>query len=174
MIKDCLSKVNIESGKAENQFNLMQLSKDLKFRPGEYVDLKLTDPHRQLIFKSNVKKAATDANNDIQVYLFDHAVLIVRVKMVNKKEELKVYRKPIPLELLIITEMDQLLPKGGLGKRQSSGLMSVRTNTMTMTKANDAATKAWPLTFRHLGKGGYDCTVFLLHPNPAAEMGGAC
>lgn len=160
MIRDFLSKVNIESGKAENQFNLLQLSKELRFRPGEYVDLKLTDPHRQLIFKSNLKRAATDTNADIQVYLFDHALLIVRVKMVNKKEELKVYRKPIPLELLVIAEMDQVMPKSAIGRRQSSGLMGGRTNTMTTTRSFDPSAKGYSLTFKHLGRGGYECQLF--------------
>ena len=92
LIRDVLSKVNIESGKAENLFNLNQLNQHLKWRPGEYVDLKLTEEGRLLLYKGALKKAPAD-NNDIQAYLFDHAVLLVRVKIINKREELKVYRK---------------------------------------------------------------------------------
>jgi hypothetical protein len=92
MIRDVLSRVNVESGKAENHFNLMQLNQQLKFRQGEYVDLKLTEESRQLLFKGALKKSPTD-NSDIHAYLFDHAFLLVRVKIVNKREELKVHRK---------------------------------------------------------------------------------
>lgn len=159
-IKDTLSMVNIESGKAENRFNLMQLSTDIKFRPGEWMDLKLTEPTRQLIFKSTLKRNPTDATGDIQTYLFDHAVLILRVKMVNKKEELKVYRKPIPLELLVIPEMEQLLPRQGIAKRSSTNLINARTQTMTAQNPKDLAAKGYPLTFKHIGKGGYEITLF--------------
>jgi RHO1 GDP-GTP exchange protein 1/2 len=92
LIRDFLSRVNIESGKSENHFNLMQLNQLLKFRQGEYVDLKLTEESRQLLFKGALKKGPTD-NSDIQAFLFDHAMLLVRVKVMNKREELKVYRK---------------------------------------------------------------------------------
>ena len=166
MIKEFLSKVNTESGKAENLFNLMQLSKDLKFRPGEYVDLKLTEENRQLLFKGMLKKTPADQQGDIQAYLFDHAVLLVRIKQVNKKEELKVYRKPIPLELLVIAEMNEIMPKSGVTKRPSSGLMASRTTTMTSTMSNKDSTKppTYPITFRHLGKGGFELTLFCATP----------
>jgi len=92
MIRDLLSRVNAESGKAENRFNLRQLHEQLRFRPNERVDLKLTDEGRELIYKGALKKSPTDPS-DIQAYLFDHAMLLVRVKTVGKKEEVKVYRR---------------------------------------------------------------------------------
>ena len=96
LIKEFLSRVNTESGKAENHFNLMQLNQQLKFPPGQYVDLKLTEEGRELLFKGGLKKSPTDAS-DVQCFLFDHAILLVRAKVVNKREELKVYKKVRPL-----------------------------------------------------------------------------
>ena len=94
LIREFLTRVNIESGKAENHFNLMQLNEQLIFRPGEHVDLKLTEEGRQLIFKGSLKKsAATEGGGDIQAFLLDHALLLVRIKSVNKGEEYRVYRK---------------------------------------------------------------------------------
>jgi hypothetical protein len=92
MIRDLLTRVNAESGKAENRFNLRQLHEQLRFRPNERVDLKLTEDGRELLYKGALKKSPTDPS-DIQAYLFDHAMLLVRVKMVGKKEEVKVYRR---------------------------------------------------------------------------------
>ncbi|KAF1999018.1 CNH-domain-containing protein [Amniculicola lignicola CBS 123094] len=160
MIKETLSKVNVESGKAENHFNLMQLNRDLKFRPGEFVDLKLTDENRQLVFKGLLKKNPTDSTGDITCYLFDHAVLLVRVKTVNKREEQKVYKKPIPLELLVITQMEELFPKMGISKRPSTNLMGAKVNTGMTQKGDAAKQQVYPITFKHLGKGGYDQTLF--------------
>ena len=154
MIKDTLSKVNVESGKAENHFNLMQLNRDLKFRPGEFVDLKLTDENRQLVFKGNLKKTPTETTGDITCYLFDHAVLLVRVKTVNKREEQKVYKKPIPLELLVIGQMDEVIPKLGIAKRPSTNLMG------NAAKGDAAKQQVYPITFKHLGKGGYELTLY--------------
>jgi hypothetical protein len=164
IIKETLSKVNMESGKAENHFNLMQLNKDLKFRPGEYVDLKLTDENRQLVFKGNLKKTPTEATGDITCYLFDHAVLLVRAKTVNKREEQKVYKKPIPLELLVITQMDEIIPKLGISKRPSANLMGARA-IAAATPRNDATKQqGHPITFKHLGKGGYELTLYASTP----------
>lgn len=164
-IKSFLQKVNIESGKAENHFNLMQLNRDLRFRPGEYVDLKLTEENRQLVFKSPLKKSPTDSTADITAYLFDHAVLLVRVKMVAKKEELKVYRKPIPLELLVVAQMEEFMPRQGIARRPSSGLMGARTNTMTTLPRQDTrGQNGHPLTFKHLGRGSYEITLFAETP----------
>ncbi|KAF2469305.1 CNH-domain-containing protein [Lindgomyces ingoldianus] len=165
IIKQTLSKVNIESGKAENHFNLMQLNRDLKFRPGEFVDLKLTDENRQLVFKGMLKKSPTDTTGDITCYLFDHAVLLVRIKTVNKREEQKVYKKPIPLELLVITQMDEIIPKMGISKRPSGNLMSsAKTIATTTPKSDTTKQQGYPITFKHLGKGGYELTLFASTP----------
>jgi hypothetical protein len=155
MIRDLLHRVNAESGKAENRFNLKRLHEQLRFRPNERVDLKLTDDGRELIYKGALKKTPTDPS-DIQAYLFDHAMLLVRIKMVGKREEVKVYRRPIPLELLSIREMEEVIPKLGIAKRPSSSLIP-GANKAT----NDASKKeGFPITFRHLGKGGYELTLY--------------
>ncbi|TVY43754.1 Rho1 guanine nucleotide exchange factor [Lachnellula subtilissima] len=154
MIRELLSRVNAESGKAENRFNLKRLHEQLRFRPNERVDLKLTDEKRELIYKGALKKTPTDPS-EIQAYLFDHAMLLVRSKMVGKKEEVKVYRRPIPLELLSIREMDEVIPKLGVVKRPSSSLIP------GAKAANDSAKKeGFPITFRHIGKGGYELTLY--------------
>lgn len=99
MVRDLLTRVNAESGKAENRFNLRRLHDQLKFRPNEKVDLKLTDEGRELVFKSNFKKSPTE-NTDITAFLFDHAVLLVRIKQVGKAEEVKAYRRVRFISLL--------------------------------------------------------------------------
>lgn len=155
MIRDLLSRVNAESGKAENRFNLKRLHEQLRFRPNERVDLKLTDPGRELIYKGTLKKSPTDPS-DIQAYLFDHAMLLVRVKIVGKKEEFKVYRRPIPLELLFIREMEEVISKLGISKRPSSSLIPGTKSTNSDTSKKEG----FPITCRHLGKGGYEVTLY--------------
>lgn len=154
IIKDFLARVNAESGKAENHFNLIQLNQQLKWNAGEYTDLKLTEENRVILTKMSFKKSPTD-NSEVQVYLFDHAVLMCRVKNVNKREELRVYRKPIPLELLVIAEMDQVIPRLGLAKRSSSSLIP-KPSASSAPGQKDV----YPVTFRHLGKGAYELQLY--------------
>lgn len=158
LIKDFLSRVNTESGRAENHFNLVQLNAALKFGPGDYVDLKLTEENRQMLTKMAFRKTPTDSS-EVTAYLFDHAVLLVRIKVVNKREEYRVYRKPIPLELLVIAQMDEVIPRAGIAKRPSSSLLPNK------AAANPPTTKdGLPITFRHLGKGGYEQTLYATSP----------
>jgi hypothetical protein len=158
MIREVLAQVNEESGKAENHFNLMSLNSQLKWGAIPHMDLKLTEESRQLIFKSTLKKTPTSETADITAYLFDHAVLLVRSKTVNKREEMKVYRKPIPLELLQIKEMDTVLPRQGISKRPSSSMIpGVGRAAATRATPNE---QGFPITFKGLGKGGYELTLF--------------
>ncbi|KAJ6786789.1 hypothetical protein PWT90_03130 [Aphanocladium album] len=155
MIRDLLGRVNAESGKAENRFNLRRLHEQLRFKPNERVDLRLTEEGRELVFKSLFKKSPTDPA-EITAFLFDHAVLLVRVKQKGKTEEITAYRRPIPLELLAIREMDEVIPLQGSIKRSSSSLIpSIRTTTSDAKKG-----EGWPITFRHLGKAGYEQTLY--------------
>lgn len=156
LIRDFLARVNAESGKAENHFNLMQLNNQLKFNPGDFVELKLTEENRQILTKMSFKKTPTDSA-EVQVYLFDHAVLMCRVKNVSKREELRVYRKPIPLELLVIAEMDQVIPRLGITKRPSSSLIP---GTKSSTTSLPGGKEVYPITFRHLGKGAYELQLY--------------
>ena len=72
---------------------------------------------------------------------------------------MKVYRKPIPLELLQIKEMDAVLPRLGLAKRPSSSMIpGVSRVTQNGRTAN--AETGYPITFKGLGKGGYELTLY--------------
>lgn len=101
MIRQFLTKVNTESGKAETRLQLQQINNTLSFRNvqekffyGEVL-LNLESEERQLIFKGMFKKRNQDKDNhgDVQCYLFDHAILFARAKIVNKKEQLKVQKR---------------------------------------------------------------------------------
>ncbi|KAL1957717.1 hypothetical protein VTO42DRAFT_5560 [Malbranchea cinnamomea] len=155
LIKDFLTRVNTETGKSENHFNLVQLNMALKFSPGDYVDLKLTEENRQILTKVGFKKSPTDSA-EVTVYLFDHAVLLVRIKTVNKREEYRVYKKPIPLELLVITQMEEVIPRLGLPRRPPTNLIPGAKAASSAPASKDG----FPVTFRHLGKGGYDQTLY--------------
>ena len=159
VIKEFLTKVNAESGKAENQFNLRMLQQQLTWSNGQKSDLRLLEENRELVFRGQLKKNPTDSS-EIMVYLFNHALLFARQKTNNRQEELKVYKKPIPLELLVITQMDEVIPKLGIAKRPSSSLIPGVKATPNGPKAAGGAKEGFPITFRHIGRGGFDQTLF--------------
>ncbi|KAI4275869.1 MAG: hypothetical protein LQ337_002874 [Flavoplaca oasis] len=158
MIKEFLSKVNQESGRAENQFNLRQLQSHLIW-PGEKGDLRLLEENREMVYKSQLKKGPADSN-EITVYLFNHALLMVRTKQVGKREEMRVYKRPIPLELLSITQMDEVIPKLGISKRPSSSLIPGVKAAPKQPNTAPNAKEGFPITFKHIGKVGYEQTLY--------------
>lgn len=160
LVKAVLSEVNTESGKAENTQQLLQLNQSLKWGNIPHMDLKLTEDSRQMIFAlRQLKKSATVDVADITAYLFDHAVLLVRTKTVNKREEQKVFRKPIPLELLVMPELEEMFAKPGTKRPSANALPGAR--TVSNSNAKDAG---FPLTFRAFGKGGYEVTLYCAQP----------
>ncbi|KAI8082890.1 CNH domain-containing protein [Halteromyces radiatus] len=106
IITDYLLQVNTETGKCENIFNLQQIEERLSFKSSaEYVDLRLRDPQRQLIIQGRMKRKGNTSSeaSDLQVFLFDHYLIFAKIKYHDHLEYYKVYRKPIPLELLTIS-----------------------------------------------------------------------
>jgi hypothetical protein len=58
-------------------------------------DLRLKDKNRELVNKGPLKRrgGTQGENADLMVFLFDHALLLVKPKWVNKQEQYKVYRR---------------------------------------------------------------------------------
>ncbi|KAG9312999.1 CNH-domain-containing protein [Chiua virens] len=151
MIREFLAKVNVETGKTENRFNLLQLDQQLVYRPGEQVDLKLQDPSRQLVYKGALNKrgGSQGDSGDLLVYLFDHALLMVKQK--SKHEQYKVYRRPIPLELLYISAPTKEVPKKAL----SRGAPYPPQIPIKVDGKGD-----FSVTFVHLGRKFYQITLW--------------
>ncbi|EPQ31465.1 uncharacterized protein PFL1_00800 [Pseudozyma flocculosa PF-1] len=167
IVKEFLTKVNVETGKSENRFNLAQLDQQLVFKQGEAVDLRLRDEQRELVFKGPLKRrgGTQSESAELQVFLFDHALLMVKPKTVNKHELFKVYRKPIPLELLIVTVYDEVPTGKGSSTRPKSVMSKTSTGTRPTGAPGSAAPKqdaktGYALTFTYLGKKGYSMTLW--------------
>ena len=199
MVKEFLDKVNAETGKAENRFNLLQLDQQLVFRPGEKVvrshtcfkgvlfltkggkqDLRLKEDGRQLIYKGCLTTRGGQGE-DLQVYLFDHALVMVKQK--SKHEQFKVIRRvcayfpplpqsrltfkqPIPLELLQISAMDEFATRSQGPKHQKS---LIRRNSFEKHKSagpilvpsiKNEHRGGFSIHFAHLGRKAYQITLW--------------
>ena len=53
----------------------------------------MLDENRELVYKGPLKRSQGD-NTDLQLFLFDHALLVVKAK--SKHEQFKVHRKVNP------------------------------------------------------------------------------
>ncbi|GAA6059873.1 hypothetical protein JCM10212_007078 [Sporobolomyces blumeae] len=168
LVREFLGKVNIESGKSENRFNLAQLDQQLVFKNGEAVDLRLRDEERELIYKGPLKKrgGTQSESAELQVFLFDHAVLMVKQK--SKNEQYKVYRKPIPLELLVVAATDDaatarsgvVRPKSLMARGSSSRSTSSATAKDPPPGVDKNSKQGFAMTFIHLGRRGYQITLW--------------
>ncbi|CAO3576712.1 unnamed protein product [Absidia cylindrospora] len=99
-------RVNAETGKCENIFNLQQIEERLSFKsPADHVDLSLRDPRRQMVLQGRMKRKGNTSSeaSDLQVFLFDHYLVFAKIRYFDHLEYYKVYRKPIPLDLLSIS-----------------------------------------------------------------------
>ena len=56
--------------------------------------------------------------------------------------------------------MDEFIPKMGIAKRPSSSLIAGAKTTLNPPRPDPAAKQSFPITFRHLGKGGYELTLY--------------
>ncbi|OZJ04392.1 hypothetical protein BZG36_02413 [Bifiguratus adelaidae] len=168
-IKNFLESVNLETGKAENRFALALIRDRLAFKPGFETDLKLDDADRELILKGPLKKKGGTASesSELQVFLFDHYLLLTKIKFTNKMEQYKVYKKPIPLQLLSVA-----LPDARDQTRRTSSILSYgRSNTnhsismkQSITSDQQSGSKAgYPIQINHLGKRGGPPFILYAH-----------
>ncbi|KAI9062525.1 CNH-domain-containing protein [Trametes sanguinea] len=157
IVREFLKMVNTETGKAENRFNLLQLDQQLVFRPGEQVDLRLREEGRELIYKGALKKRGGSQGDggELMVFLFDHALLMVKPK--SKTEQYKVYRRPIPLELLLVSAPDEFATQKPQTNRQKQLLKNAPHAPVIPIKDNKGG---FSITFVHLGRKYYQITLW--------------
>ncbi|CAG8595733.1 17524_t:CDS:10 [Cetraspora pellucida] len=156
LIKECLSNVNTESGKSENRFNLQQLNDQLISNGSEDFDLKLTEEGRQLIFKGSLKRS--NESSDLQVFLFDHALLMVKVKIINKVEQYKIYRRPIPIELLKVSTEESDSESNRCNSKRTQSILPGKSPTTNRGSSNNR----YPITISCLGKKGFTENLYAL------------
>ncbi|KAF9413794.1 RHO1 GDP-GTP exchange protein 2, partial [Podila epigama] len=169
IIKDFLQKVNLESGKCENAFNLRQINKNLIWK-GEPMELNLLAKDRQLIMKGPLKKKGTSSEHaDLYVFVFDHVLLLTKEKKGKGSEGYKVHKRPIPLELLMLSTMEEPLSKSS---RRTSSLIphksshtsnvvsKITTNAGPLSKITSDSKSGYPIVFTHIGRYGGTFTLY--------------
>ncbi|KAI7820058.1 CNH domain-containing protein [Gamsiella multidivaricata] len=170
IIKDFLQKVNLESGKCENAFNLRQINKGLQWK-SEPMELNLLAKDRQLIMKGPLKKKGTSSEHaDLYVFVFDHVLLLTKEKKGKGGEGYKVHKRPIPLELLTLSTMEEPVMKSS---RRTSSLIPHKSSSHTsnvvskitptsgpLSKITSDSKSGYPIVFTHIGRYGGSFTLY--------------
>lgn len=95
-----LAKINVQTGESTDRYKVMVLHKLLgrQTLEGRY-NFKLTYNHR-IIYQVTLSRKRD--NEKIDIYLFEHALLMVKHKIQNKREVYKVFERPVYLPLLFM------------------------------------------------------------------------
>ncbi|KAK6198157.1 putative rho1 gdp-gtp exchange protein 2 [Scheffersomyces amazonensis] len=99
-LKKLLERINIQTGICTDRQKVLELHKSLgeKILKERY-HFKLSYSNRIIHQASLTRKRD---NEKIEVYLFEHALLLVKTKIQNKRTQKKVFERPIYLPLLFI------------------------------------------------------------------------
>ncbi|KAI8636087.1 CNH domain-containing protein [Parasitella parasitica] len=179
LIQQFLQRVNEESGKTENTFGLQILEEKLTFNKKnthtqEIDDLDLLSEDRKIVLKGALKRTSNAASesSELQVYVLDHCLLLIKSKFLDNAEVFKLYKKPIPLALLAIAMPNQtrrsssILPynRTSTGSFYSTGastelLPSPLLSHASSTTSNTNGKSGYPISFIHLGRQGSGTTT---------------
>ncbi|KAI9015687.1 hypothetical protein CLU79DRAFT_707318 [Phycomyces nitens] len=103
-IRQFLRRVNTETGKAKNKFDLERIHKHLTFKnKADAMDLKLLDEERHIIKQGVLRKTSNLESTEYQAILLDNYLVIAKIKIVNGRECHVIRKRPIPLELLEVS-----------------------------------------------------------------------
>ncbi|KAI8364308.1 hypothetical protein EDC96DRAFT_444391, partial [Choanephora cucurbitarum] len=179
IISQFLEQVNEETGKVENRFGLELLEKKLLQSRKNNQNQDIVTPERKIIMKGALKRksnstTSSSESSELQVYILDHYMLIIKSKYYDNVEQYKLYKKPIPLALLSIGLPDQT------ARRSSSILPYNRSSTSSFNSATGSAeylpsplisyssssansnsqkSGGYPISFIHLGRHGSGMTT---------------
>ncbi|KAJ7804556.1 CNH-domain-containing protein [Mycena olivaceomarginata] len=123
-------------------------------QPGEQVDLRLQEDGRELVYKGVLNKR----DGELQVYLFDHALLFAKPLKTKTHEQFRVYRRPVPLELLLISASDDA-SHNGKDTIEGSAHDNYAPHPPAMNVRPDAKGPHW-ITFAHLGRKAYTLVLW--------------
>ncbi|RKO98905.1 hypothetical protein CXG81DRAFT_15300 [Caulochytrium protostelioides] len=141
-IKETLSRINAEAGKADNLLKLQQIKSQLIWHPGEFQDLRLQEQGRQFVRDGTlILKRGNDL--ELHVFLFDHCLLLTKKK---KNGMFKVWKKPIPLELLTTSSRSMAAPP-----RRPAAPAAMAVSPHALSHHDD---DEFTFAFVHLGRAG--------------------
>ncbi|KAI8098132.1 CNH domain-containing protein [Gilbertella persicaria] len=145
IIRSVATKADNTATNIKKRLAILHIRDSISFKQGETYDLQLNDPNRRLYHKGTLKRRSGSLDvadkNDIYAFVFDHMLLMTKLRKTNTGEEYRLWKKPIPLQMLVV----QNNPSSSV-KYQASGTSS----SYTLPQTSSGTT----LTLHHLGSRG--------------------
>ncbi|KAI9351655.1 CNH domain-containing protein [Pilaira anomala] len=139
IIRSVASKADNQALHIKNRLNILNIRDRIIFKQGEAHDLLLDNPNRRLYHKGTLKRRSGTLDvadkNDIYAFVFDHMVVMTKMRKTSTGEEYRLWKKPIPLQML--------------AKYQSTG-----TNNASVISGMNPVSTGVTLTLHHLGSRG--------------------
>ncbi|KAF7721428.1 RHO1 GDP-GTP exchange protein 2 [Apophysomyces ossiformis] len=159
IVRDVASKMDEASESTKMTLRLYQINDSLRFKDGKTVDLQLTQPGRRLLHEGILKRRPhmRVETVDYHVFVFDHAVLITKVKSVANNTDDEYYASsmaPIPMGLLTVHDSTEGL--FGLRSMSSNYTMTHATESTLNIGLTASSSQGTSIVLRHLGRNGDD------------------
>lgn len=164
-IEKVLVQINIQTGESTDRHKIMVLHRLLGKQILETKNhFKLNYSHR-IIYQVTLNRKRD--NEKIDLYLFEHALLLIKHKIQNKREQHKIFEKPIYLPLLFVNSgYDIPTARSIMGNRLDGSLLSdpnlknkAETSTSYINTSSSSSNKL-PINFLGLGSNLVHATLF--------------
>lgn len=163
-IEKILVKINIQTGESTDRHKIMVLHRLLgKQTLEERFNFKLSYNNR-IIYQVTLNRKRD--NEKIDLYLFEHALLLVKHKIQNKREVHKVFEKPIYLPLLFVNSgydiptVRSVIPHRIDGSIVSDTGLKNRTESTNYINAVSGSAPKLQINFLGLGRNQVHATLF--------------
>jgi hypothetical protein len=164
MIGQVAAKADSQTAITEMRVEILKIDGSLTFKHGEFYDIQLTDTQlRKLYHRGELNRKPinvdTSEKSDIHAFVFDHVMLMTKYRKTTAGDEHRVWKRPIPLQLLFVEGAADFAGGGGLTGRVPS-LGSTTAGGMAGSGGSANVKGAIPLTLHHLGQYGGIYTFF--------------
>ncbi|KAI8980840.1 hypothetical protein BDB01DRAFT_836509 [Pilobolus umbonatus] len=157
-IKDTLSIVNNEAGKAKNRYDLKQIHKHLTFKnKKDEVNLQLLADNRRIIKQGTFYKSPSLDSTEYQLILFDHYLVLSKVTIIRGVPHHSIRKRPICIQLLrtrlSTVEITQArpIPSNAVFVETPINKRNSMIREQSGSDLSDSTTKGYPMTFYNYG-----------------------
>ncbi|CAO3703395.1 unnamed protein product [Rhizopus stolonifer] len=115
MIRSIASKADASAIHTKRRLAILHIRDAITFRQGEFYDLQLGDQNRRLYYQGVLKRRSGSVEadkTDIYAFIFDHMALLTKQRKTATGDEYRVWRKPIPLHMLVVQNALKNVPGG--------------------------------------------------------------
>lgn len=167
LVKAVAEKMDEGTVITKNTLRIYEINSRIRYKPDEHHDLDLLKPGRRLLKEGTLtrKPHVVVETVELHVFLFDHLLLMTKVKKSPTKEndvEYTISKRPIPMELLHIQEATEGFSIGlrNMSSTYSGSVNSTNSPTTMYLPSSSPFGVSYPIALSHLGRRGADYVLY--------------